>query len=461
MMMMTPGIAAWKEAMYFHMERYEQAQTALKELMRRQTEEKLMRDLRPSSPLYSRVEILDDSANDCDVSSSSSLSLTSDAQGHHSLLDGDDSNYALISRTCHLRSSDGSGVVVDFLNNKRLRSDNDVEEEEGGVVQMPVLDECEAVKDMPVPVPPPSPPPPPPSVAVAPTLTVKKPRKKKAKVVVVVVDGDENARNDSKPRRRREPVLASVSQQIFSFQVEETAHQLSERAAAILKLIAVMPRNKQEWRWTGPSVRTKKKRKTKKNKNGEEEEEEEENSLVPEKNPAKTKTGYNKDTSVAHWLEQMCACLLQFEYRVFTRTVDSNNKERQFLCGPPAGPCAKEVEVKHVIEIPFDERCMDCRQQIRTAQPDTCKQLGFLMCKCPRRKASYCLSCRIARWVRDLPEDEGTPPHCPDVQPFHPNGQLKLVKCQSPKCHTYYTPMDVLVMRSRTRFYILPPKTPN
>ena len=55
------------------------------------------------------------------------------------------------------------------------------------------------------------------------------------------------------------------------------------------------------------------------------------------------------------------------------------------------------------VAIPADNRCMGCRRYFVTQDPNKCKELAFHLCKCNKRRASYCIRCRIIQWVFTLP----------------------------------------------------------
>lgn len=423
-------IDAWKTAMEFHFDRFQAAREACRSLMINEVRQRMLQDLRPSSPLYQqRVQSIHD--DDDGGGGGDEASFSPSSQSVTAMLDGDDSNYALISRTCNLRGSDGTTLVT--------FTDNDAAEKKiTPHVEMPVLDECDVVKGLPIPRP---------VVALAPPpaiAKVKKSKPRKPKDPPVASGGG----------KRRQRASASASATVFPFDVHETSQHVADRRAAIRRLIAQMPLDKQEWRWKGP--KQKKPRATKRRKTDDDEDGQTLAAAAAKPKSAPVpKKGYPKDSAVGLWLDAMCKCLAGFTHRVFTRTVDMNGVMDEVLRSPAPG--AQEVKNDGIIEIPRDFRCMDCRQGIQTSQQNTRKDLAILLCECERRKASICLSCKVARWARELPCSDGGP----DLQPFDEQGNLKHVKCQAPRCQTYWTPEDLLILQTVTKFYAPPPVSAN
>ena len=416
---------AWKTAMSFHYDRFQAAREACRTLMANEMQQRILRDLRPSSPICSkRVQIMDNDEEEEEEAASSSSSLS-----YTALEGGDDSNFALISRTCTLRASDGSSIV-EFV---------------GGAIddhvivtphtEMPSLEECDVVRDLPIPTP------------VVVVLPVVEKKKKKKKTPNKKKESDSSIPKNA--RKRRPPALASESAALFPFEVLETPAQRDTRISAIRKFVESMPRDKQQWRWKGPKQK-KKSGTTKKRKKTPEEEDTTTaaaSSVSTEKKKSSStsvsKKGYPKDSPEGMWLDSACRCLSGFEWRVFTRIVDTNNMKGEFLRSPVPG--SREVLNEGIIEIPGDSKCMDCRQKISNSHPD----LAILLCECERRKASTCLSCKLARWVRELSDDGTT-----YLNPFDSDGRLKRVKCQTPRCYTQWSPEDLLVLRTMTNFYV-------
>lgn len=402
------AIEAWKTAMTFHFDRFQAAREACRTLMANEAQQRILQDLRPSSPICSkRVQILDD---DDEEEEAASLSYTSlDGGG------GDDSNFALIARTCNLRASDGSSIV-EFAQEQAEPKDAVVV-----AIEMPqkLLEDCDVVRGLPLPV------------------AIVIPPKQKKKTSTAKKKTDTSPKNT---RKRRPPALASESAALFPFEVLETPAQRDERITAIRKLIASMPRDKQQWRWTGP-----KKKKTngapKRRKSDQEEKKEEKKA-----SSSSSKKGYPKDSPEGLWLDSVCRCLSGFEWRVFMRILDANNVKGEVLRSPVPG--SREVLNEGIIEIPGDSKCMNCRQKINNVHQD----LAVLLCDCERRKASTCLSCKVACWVRTLSDDEDGDSTC--VQPFDAHGNLKRVKCTTPRCFSYWSPEDLLVLRTVTNFYV-------
>jgi hypothetical protein len=421
------AIDAWKSAMSFHYDRFQAAREACRTLMANEAQQRILQDLRPSSPICSkRVQIMDDSEEEEEVASSS-LSYTA--------LDGDDSNFALISRTCNLRASDGSSIVEfvgDVPPSIIKRKDDDDGDDNAMEMMIPQLEECDVVRGLPLPI----------------AIPIPKSKKNNPTVIANKKKKKNNEQSDSSPknaRKRRPLALASESAALFPFEVLETPAQRDARIAAIKKLVASMPRDKMQWRWTGPK---KKKASSGAAKRRKSEEEQEAKKEEKKKASSVSKKGYPKDSPECMWLDSVCLCLSGFEWRVFMRIVDANNVKGEVLRSPVPG--SREVLNEGIIEIPGDSKCMNCRQRINNTHQD----LAVLLCDCERRKASTCLSCKLACWVRTLSDDDGDDQNSTCVQPFDANGNLKRVKCPTPRCFSYWSPEDLLILRTVTNFYV-------
>jgi hypothetical protein len=82
--------------------------------------------------------------------------------------------------------------------------------------------------------------------------------------------------------------------------------------------------------------------------------------------------------------------------------------------------------------IPADNRCMGCRRYFVTQDPSNCKELAFHMCKCAKRRASYCVRCRVIQWVLAL------------QPPSSPLSALPTVGCLT--CREPWSPSDLFVL---------------
>jgi hypothetical protein len=85
------------------------------------------------------------------------------------------------------------------------------------------------------------------------------------------------------------------------------------------------------------------------------------------------------------------------------------------------------------VAIPADNRCMGCRRYFVTQDPSKCKELAFHLCKCNKRRASYCIRCRVIQWVLSLPASAGSVEH-----------ELPSVGCLA--CREPWSPSDLFIL---------------
>lgn len=192
-------------------------------------------------------------------------------------------------------------------------------------------------------------------------------------------------------------------------------------------------------------------------------------------NPGKHFTRSQYTEEFMTFIRGVAAHLATKNSRAYTARISPDGEE--FI----KTPTSEEFRLNAgTIRLPKDRRCVGCRRYYKTKDPETCKNLAFQMCNCNQTRASYCVECRIIRWVLEMRGTSPEPqvplgaklPMGPQVPPEGTSGpegsfasggtrgqqpqrevsivdeygSLRTVECSGPGCTIHCSPEELYIL---------------
>ena len=99
----------------------------------------------------------------------------------------------------------------------------------------------------------------------------------------------------------------------------------------------------------------------------------------------------------------------------------------------PAAAAETVVPDQSLVKVPKDGRCMGCRRFFLTKDQRRCKEMAFIVCDCGKRRAAYCVQCKVIQWADGEKDEYGR------------------VECLGARCKTRWDLQDICIVKASVK----------